>query len=266
MKKVFGEALQKLPTINHLPFPVYQMLEELNKNWNCIIIEGIFRIPGDVNKTKILEESYNNGEAVDLSSVNIHTVAGLLKLFIRKIPNSLMCNDTKDMCFATSVIGSEHEDVSVENLKTIISFIPIQHYYVLKHVLYHLKLIDQYSDKNKMDRSNLSKVFAPVLFQLDIPELMDSNNFAIQTVSSMILHYDELFSSNVVCDGSYSEPSSYQHPKGDYQPEINNDICSEKSSECGENDNNENTQKIEVDQSENDTKPIEMKNEEIVIE
>ena len=83
----------------------------------------------------------------------------------------------------------------------------------MKHLIYHLHLISSFSQINMMDSNNLSLVFAPTLFNLDLQQLMDTKNYAIKTVKIMIEHYEEIFvSKDKISDGSYLEPSEYQRP------------------------------------------------------
>ena len=110
-------------------------------------------------------------------------------------------------------IDEEHFEIILMNIKNILSFLPKINYITLKHLIYHLHLISSFSQINMMDSNNLSLVFAPTLFNLDLQQLMDTKNYAIKTVKIMIEHYEEIFvSKDKISDGSYLEPSEYQRP------------------------------------------------------
>ena len=57
-------------------------------------MSGIFRVSGDQEETNQLREAFELGENVDLYAIeNVHSVAGLLKLFFRELPNPLATYD-----------------------------------------------------------------------------------------------------------------------------------------------------------------------------
>ena len=94
MNAVIGVSLKLVPTINRVPYPVYTLLERLSRNWSDIIVEGIFRIPGNMATVNEVIKEYGNGEVVDLDKYDIHTVASLLKAYIRQIPGMLITEET----------------------------------------------------------------------------------------------------------------------------------------------------------------------------
>ena len=54
--------------------------------------EGIFRLPGDVNKVRYFVEQYDMGKATKFNPEcdDIHTVASLLKSYIRELPSPVV--------------------------------------------------------------------------------------------------------------------------------------------------------------------------------
>lgn len=47
--------------------------------------QGIFRISGAISEVQKLKILYNNGDSVDLSFCDVHTVSSLIKLFFREV-------------------------------------------------------------------------------------------------------------------------------------------------------------------------------------
>ena len=148
-------------------------------------------------------------------------------------------------------IDEEHFEIILMNIKNILSFLPKINYITLKHLIYHLHLISSFSQINMMDSNNLSLVFAPTLFNLDLQQLMDTKNYAIKTVKIMIEHYEEIFvSKDKISDGSYLEPSEYQRPmikcpeqflkKLNERKEKENDIKNEEKENNESNERKEN--------------------------
>jgi len=92
-KAIFGvdlECVVKQNPNSTIPNIVTQVVDWLDKH-NAIFEEGLFRIPGNGVVIQEIKKSFNEGSA-DLSqytSADIHTIAGLLKLYLRELPEPL---------------------------------------------------------------------------------------------------------------------------------------------------------------------------------
>lgn len=52
---------------------------------------GIFRLPGQASRIQALKELYDSGSQEDFStSEDVHTVASLLKLYLRELPQPIV--------------------------------------------------------------------------------------------------------------------------------------------------------------------------------
>lgn len=52
---------------------------------------GIFRLPGQASRIQALKELYDSGSQEEFSSTeDVHTVASLLKLYLRELPQSVV--------------------------------------------------------------------------------------------------------------------------------------------------------------------------------
>ncbi len=52
---------------------------------------GIFRLPGQASRIQALKELYDSGSQDDFSSTeDVHTVASLLKLYLRELPQPIV--------------------------------------------------------------------------------------------------------------------------------------------------------------------------------
>lgn len=52
---------------------------------------GIFRLPGQASRIQTLKELYDSGSQEDFSSAeDVHTVASLLKLYLRELPQPVV--------------------------------------------------------------------------------------------------------------------------------------------------------------------------------
>ena len=65
-------------------------------------VEGIIRLSGRLSQIEYFKDLYNQGLPVDLKSCpDPHTIAGLLKLYLRELPEPLLTFDLYDKIIAT---------------------------------------------------------------------------------------------------------------------------------------------------------------------
>lgn len=99
-----------------------------------------------------------------------HTVAGLLKLYLRELPEPLLASDLYNQWInATIKISNNNTDDSrdehVTTLKKIIQQLPKAHHDNLSHLIKFLHLLTCHSDSNKMTATNLAITMAPSLIR-----------------------------------------------------------------------------------------------------
>ncbi|CAF4442894.1 unnamed protein product, partial [Adineta steineri] len=107
------------------------------------------------------------------STTNVHDIAGLMKEFLRELPEPLL---TRDLCGALLNIRTKlHPKDQSRALSYFISLLPSSNrdtLYTLLKFLYHISMNsqDRYSTDgkllvagNKMDSANLAIVFAPTI-------------------------------------------------------------------------------------------------------
>jgi RalA-binding protein 1 len=95
-KEIFGVPLNKLET--PIPEIIEKFMIYLEKN--SLEQVGLFRVPGHLKSIKTMKELIDNGEPYDVvfdsSKEKTNTICGLLKLFIREIPTSLIPDKSKN--------------------------------------------------------------------------------------------------------------------------------------------------------------------------
>ncbi|KYQ99745.1 RhoGAP domain-containing protein [Tieghemostelium lacteum] len=139
-------------------------------------VEGIFRLSGANSQIKSLKAGFDAGEDVDLEDVeDVHTVAGLLKLYLRELPQPLFPFDTYSS-FIEIIKGDAPKPQKIESLKLLISLLPPANKALTKHLFKFLSKVLQNSHINKMTAVNISIVFAPNL-------LKDGENNILNVVS-----------------------------------------------------------------------------------
>jgi len=195
---IFGvplaDAIQRSKTESGLPIVIEHSLAVLVTA--APTVEGIFRISGSKAEIIELKMAYDRGEDVDLKIIeDYHVVAGLLKLFLRELPEPVFPCDTY---FAfVSITKQRCEFVNAkESLKENLNKLPKENYVLLDKLFYVLCLISKESNKTKMNASNLAIVFGPNLLRApqNSEERLIMDTGAINRMLGFLIDYhDELF-------------------------------------------------------------------------
>ena len=103
--------------------------------------QGIFRVPGVQTDLAQLQEAYEIGEDPladenDKLSYDINSIAGLLKMYLRKLEEKLIPGAVFESFNEASAI--KDESVRVEKLKTILKNIPDSILIVMRYLFYFL--------------------------------------------------------------------------------------------------------------------------------
>jgi len=168
--------------------------------------EGIFRHAGRSTVVKELKHKYDSGEAPMLNSdtVDVHSVAALLKLYFRELPDPVIPRECYDRVIALSRSLFPH-GTDFETLKTteemtelvhIITELPKYSYNLLRFMCQFLFKVSQCSAENKMDANNLATVFGPNILKSQNPDpLISLGDSALISfvVSLMIARADFIF-------------------------------------------------------------------------
>lgn len=131
--------------------------------------EGLYRVNGSMSAIKSLQDKFTTSGDVDLveyqrsSSVDAHTVAGLLKLYFRALPENLCANTLSD---AMSALQRDSPGDRLCALTSVLDTLPPDNYAVLCVLCKHLYNIHSFEHANKMTLQNLSIVFSATL---DLP-------------------------------------------------------------------------------------------------
>jgi Rho GTPase-activating protein 1 len=136
--------------------------------------EGIFRLSGTLSRMKELRGQYDRGVLVDLDKEpEVHAVAGLLKMWLRELPDPLIPYFLYDMF----IDNFDKNDIQGSRLRVanLMISIPLFNLRILDKMLRLLNKISTYSSINKMTTTNLAIVFGPNLLR---PE-QESPEFAL---------------------------------------------------------------------------------------
>ncbi|PVD22717.1 hypothetical protein C0Q70_15973 [Pomacea canaliculata] len=129
---------------------------------------GIYRLCGSARRKAMLREAFEkNAAAVDLSPENvsdIHVVTGVLKDYLRELPEPLFTNALYQMLLdALSVRLPSDPEGSAKLMLSILECLPTANQDTMAMILNHLRRVASHSEKNKMTIDNLAICFGPVL-------------------------------------------------------------------------------------------------------
>ncbi|OAF65141.1 Rho GTPase-activating protein 8 [Intoshia linei] len=117
----------------------------------------IFRTTPSVLRLNPLIEQINQDEPVNFNELDCSILAGLIKLFFRKLPEPLITFDLYDVFINVNL----HQDKSLNFIrKTLRANINGDYCELLALLLYFLNLIDAYSEFNHMTCSNLAIIWS----------------------------------------------------------------------------------------------------------
>ncbi len=127
--------------------------------------EGIYRLSGSTATIKELRDLFDTYGDVDLLAAptywDTHAVAGLLKLYLRLLPTSILTNQLHmDFLHVTDLIDRSDR---IMELARLVSCLPLANYTLLRALVSHLLGVIKMSNINKMTISNVGIVFSPTL-------------------------------------------------------------------------------------------------------
>eukprot|EP00124_Ichthyophonus_hoferi_P002963 Ihof_evm4s229 gene=Ihof_evmTU4s229 len=163
--------------------------------------EGIFRMSGNATSVRRLRQLFNSEDPnIDLTAPQWdgehHAIAGVLKLYFRELPGSLLDANLYDNWM--EVMRLPDHDAKMYGLQGVLAQLSTPRYTTLKSLIRFLCKVVAYTDQNKMQASNLGIVFGPTLLSRgegadDGPlALVDSGALAM-LVESLITYYSWLF-------------------------------------------------------------------------
>eukprot|EP01114_Cavostelium_apophysatum_P012439 TRINITY_DN2782_c0_g1_i2.p1 TRINITY_DN2782_c0_g1~~TRINITY_DN2782_c0_g1_i2.p1 ORF type:complete len:972 (+),score=287.89 TRINITY_DN2782_c0_g1_i2:37-2952(+) len=193
---LFGVSLAKImercPDEKVPPF-IKQALDYLKKR-GASQEEGIFRVPGSTTEVEEIKKDINKKGAFEPGETApmISSVAGVVKLFFREMPESVI--DSQLYFSIIDIAKGGDPKAKVAQLKTLIANLQPANRNLLLYLLRFLKDLSSHADKTKMNTSNLAMVWAPNLIKdppdLQMQTLWESSNYINSVVNLMIDNVD----------------------------------------------------------------------------
>ena len=195
--------IRRPDTINAVPAIVGELMHRLRQNEReGLRTEGIFRVPGDASEMRIMRAQLNEaGEIrrVVANCANLHSVAGMLKMYFRELNPPLLTFELYDDFIQCSAnIGAPSPSAEISVLCELLQRLPPSHYAVLKHLIAFLAEVVTYAEESKMTTANTAAVFAP--------NLLRAEQEAIEHLANTV-HVVNLVATLITCRARIFDPA-----------------------------------------------------------
>lgn len=165
---LFGEKIQNVckRQKRDIPFIVSACIREVERRGMSEV--GIYRVSGSASDLARLKKSFesNSYEAEQLlKEVDIHSVTGILKLYLRELPEALYTDQLYPTLLEAFNQSNGNLIRRMELLKDCFTKLPQQNKATIQFILDHLIRINQHENENKMSLHNLATVFGPTLLR-----------------------------------------------------------------------------------------------------
>jgi hypothetical protein len=168
--KLFGVPIERVALAtagdDNVPHFVRQCCDYILQP-QIVVTEGLFRVSGSAAAIAALKDQFDQAQDVVLignNDVDPHTVTTLFKTFFRELPVPLFPFDYYDLMVASHQSTKTKEKQIYEMLHTT-SQLPRANYDVLRFLCRFLHQVAAHSDRNKMSRENLGRVWASNLLR-----------------------------------------------------------------------------------------------------
>nr|XP_031316847.1 rho GTPase-activating protein 22 isoform X3 [Camelus dromedarius] len=180
---IFGQRLED--TVHHerkygprlAPLLVEQCVDFIRERG--LTEEGLFRMPGQANLVRDLQDSFDCGEKPLFdSTTDVHTVASLLKLYLRELPEPVVPFARYEDFLSCAQLLTKDEGEGTLELAKQVSSLPLVNYNLLRYICKFLDEVQSHSDVNKMSVQNLATVFGPNILRPQIEDpvtIMEGN-------------------------------------------------------------------------------------------
>ncbi|TRY83637.1 hypothetical protein DNTS_003866 [Danionella cerebrum] len=167
--------------------------------------EGLFRMPGQANLVKDLQDAFDCGEKPLFdSNTDVHTVASLLKLYLRELPEPVIPFTKYDDFLTCAQLLLKDEELGLSELVKQVNTLPQANYNLLKYICKFLDEVQSHSNENKMSVQNLATVFGPNILRPKVEDpisMMEGTSQVQQLMTLLISEHERLYVGN---DGDVS--------------------------------------------------------------
>ncbi|XP_041666840.1 rho GTPase-activating protein 24 isoform X2 [Cheilinus undulatus] len=198
---IFGQKLEETVRYerrfgNKLAPMLVEQCVDFIRQWG-LREEGLFRLPGQANLVKELQDAFDCGEKPSFDcNTDVHTVASLLKLYLRELPEPVIPFHKYDDFLACAKLLSKDDETGMKELRRLVDCLPPVNYNLLKYICRFLDEVQSYSGVNKMSVQNLATVFGPNILRPKVEDpvaIMEGTVLVQQLMAVLIGRHDVLF-------------------------------------------------------------------------
>ncbi|XP_017771123.1 PREDICTED: GTPase-activating protein CdGAPr isoform X2 [Nicrophorus vespilloides] len=176
------------------------------------IVDGIYRLSGVTSNIQKLRNAFDEDRIPNLYTEDIlqdiHSVASLLKMYFRELPNPL-CTYQLYQSFVnavqgckTSIQNSETDHERLLKMRESVQKLPPPHYRTLEYLMRHLARVAKHGHSTGMTTRNVAIVWAPNLLrcaELEVGGVAALQGVGVQAVVTefLICYTDLIFCDNL---------------------------------------------------------------------
>uniref|UniRef100_A0A8C3UGP0 Myosin IXB n=1 Tax=Catharus ustulatus TaxID=91951 RepID=A0A8C3UGP0_CATUS len=159
----FGVCVSALTSDrNSVPVVMEKLLEYVEMHG--LYTEGIYRKSGSANRMKELKQLLQEDpNSVKLENYPIHTITGILKQWLRELPDPLMTSAQYNDFLRAVELPEKQEQLHA--IYSVLEQLPQANHNTLERLIFHLVKVALIEDVNRMSPNALAIVFAPCLLR-----------------------------------------------------------------------------------------------------
>jgi len=185
-KGVFGVDIASVSRRENsdIPLVVIGCVQEIEKRGMEEV--GIYRLSGATSEVRRLKDAFDNNSQsalVQVAEADIHAVAGLLKMYLRDLPEPLFTDDRYSKFVASNGIKDPEEKKKA--MTEIFESLPTPNRLTSIYLLNHLRRLSEHQEQNKMGQNNLATVFGPNVLRPSSSSGTDPTDLAQGTLDVM---------------------------------------------------------------------------------
>lgn len=195
MSLVFGIPLEIVCNRENLVVPL--VLEKIFLEIELEGLEelGIYRILPLINELQYLRAEVDRLGDYNFNSnrkIDVHTLSGCVKLYLREMPESLITDEVIKELFAVKGRTGDPE-VRVQQYHDVLLKLPYLNYSLFKRLISHMFKIMGHEEANKMGSANLATVIGPALTEPSASDLVLGVGSINPIIDELIVNYERVF-------------------------------------------------------------------------
>ncbi|EZF11869.1 hypothetical protein H112_07086 [Trichophyton rubrum D6] len=197
LNPVFGLTLDELFKRDGtaIPMVVYQCIQAVELFG--LNVEGIYRLSGNTNHIAHMKSLFDNDSSqVDFTNPenfyhDVNSVAGLLKLFFRDLPDPLFTNERY-----SAFIDAARKDDDIQRrdaLHALINSLPDPNYATLRALILHLNHVQERSSENRMNAGNIAISFGLTLMGTNAGRNIADSGWQARVIETILQNTFQIF-------------------------------------------------------------------------